>query len=137
MASDYDALTGTSLRVYRLIYKKGPVRLSDLQRELKMSSPSVVEYHLQKLLRLGLIHERSDGFVSDRIVFENMIRIRRMIIPLWATFSAFLATSLVLLLTLLRPSMPSTPSYLFSLGTVAVSLVVSLYQVLVTLRQRV
>lgn len=137
MSSRREALAGTSLRVYRYIFKHGPTRLSDIQRDLKMSSSSVAEYHLQKLVRLGLIHEGDDGYVADRLVFENMVRFRRTVIPLWAAFSAFLTTSLLFLITLLRPPTLTSSSYVFSLITIALSLLVSLYQTLSTLRQEV
>jgi hypothetical protein len=132
-----EALGGTTLRVYRLIYRRGPLRLSDVQQLLEMKSSSVAEYHLNKLVRLKLIHEGVEGYSADRAVFENMIRIRRKVIPLWATFSAFLATSLIFLLTLLRPAPASFPSYVFSLLTISVSLIVSLYQTLANMNQNV
>ncbi len=75
--------------------------------------------------------------MADRVVFENMIRVRRTLIPLWAAFSVFLATSLVFLVTLLRPSTLTSPSYLFSVITIAVSLLVSFHQTFSTLRQDV
>lgn len=129
-------LEGSSLRVYRYIYRRGPVHLSDVHRDLNLSSSSVAEYHLKKLVGLGLVDEGSEGYNADRVVFENMIRIRRMVIPLWAAFSTFLAASVALLVTLLRPS-SLTPSYVFSLITIAVALAVSLYQSVVTLKQTI
>jgi|ERR1700733_5450507 DNA-binding MarR family transcriptional regulator len=137
MPSRHEALTGTSLRVYRHIYSRGPIHLSDLQRDLKFSSPAVAQYHLQKLMRLGLIREESDGYLADKVIFESMIRIRRRLIPLWATFSAFLATSLTSLLTLLRPPAPTTPSYLLSVITIFVSLLISIYETSISLKRKV
>ncbi len=96
----------------------------------------MAEYHLKKLVRLGLVHEGSDGYSVDRVAFENMIRIKRMVIPSWVVLSTFFAASFTLLLTLLRPSM-AAPSYIFSLIAIAVALIVSLYQSVMTLRQTV
>jgi phosphate/sulfate permease len=107
-----------------------------VQRNLNLSSSSVAEYHLKKLVGSGLVREGSEGYGADRVVFENMIRVRRMVIPLWAAFSTFLAASLTLLVTLLRPS-SLTPSYIFSLITIAVALAVSLYQSIITLRRTI
>jgi DNA-binding MarR family transcriptional regulator len=132
-----DALSGTSLRVYRYIYSHGPVRLSEVQRNLRLASSSVAEYHLRKLVFMGLIHEGMDGYEADRIIFESMIRIRRKLIPLWATLAAFLATSLVFLLTFLRPVVVATPSFLLSLISIGVSLAISLYETFNTLRRKV
>jgi predicted DNA-binding transcriptional regulator len=87
-----ESLAGTTLRVYRYIYKYGPVRLHDIERALGFSSSSTAEYHINKLLRLGIVRaaEAEAGYVADRIVFENMLRVRRTVIPVWTTFGGFL-----------------------------------------------
>jgi len=49
--SEEDVLKGTTLRVYRLIYRQGrPMGVHDVQRGLQLSSPSVAQYHIKKLL---------------------------------------------------------------------------------------
>jgi hypothetical protein len=128
MPSRDDSLAGTTRRVYRHIYKRGPLHTREIQRNLGLSSSSVAEYHVQKLTRLGLIRESKDGFVADKIVLDNMIRIKRTVFPTWALLAVFFAISFVLLLTLERPSGPITHSYLFSLIVVAVALTVSASQ---------
>lgn len=75
-----------------------------------------------------MIRESKDGFVADKIVLDNMIRIKRTVFPTWALLAVFFSISIVLLLTLERPSGPITPSYLFSLIVVAVALIVSASQ---------
>jgi predicted DNA-binding transcriptional regulator len=121
-----DVLAGTSRRVYRYIYKKGPVRLHEIQRELGLSSSSVADYHVQKLLSAKLIREEgiqdgAVGYAAEEAVFEAMIRIRRTVIPLWTTASAFFAAALFVLVTILRPSAISS-TYLFSLVVTVVAL---------------
>jgi predicted DNA-binding transcriptional regulator len=133
--SEEDVLKGTTLRVYRLIYRQGrPMGVHDVQRGLQLSSPSVAQYHIKKLLGAGLIREGRDGYVIDRIIFENMIRVRRALIPLQATYSIFFASTLVVMLTLLRP--PSITSvYIFALIVNCVALAISLYDVSRALRK--
>ena len=133
--SEEDVLKGTTLRVYRLIYRQGrPMGVHDVQRGLQLSSPSVAQYHIKKLLGAGLIREGQDGYVIDRIIFENMIRVRRALIPLQATYSIFFASTLVVMLTLLRP--PSITSvYIFALVVNCVALAISLYDVSRALRK--
>jgi predicted DNA-binding transcriptional regulator len=127
-----DILSGTTRRVYRYVYRKGPVRLHEIQRDLKLSSSSVADYHVQKLLNMKLIREESGqdgslGYVAEEAIFEAMVRIRRTIIPLWTTATAFFAAGLIMLLTILRPtSLGST--YLFSLVIAAVALSISGYE---------
>ncbi|MFI5421405.1 MAG: hypothetical protein ACHQ1H_10605, partial [Nitrososphaerales archaeon] len=90
------ALGGTTLRVYRYLYRQAkPLGVHDVQRGLGLSSFSVAQYHIKKLLAAGLIREEVAGYVVDRILFENMIRIRRSVIPLQLGYSAFFATSLI------------------------------------------
>ena len=129
-----DALTGTTRRVYRYIYRRGPVRLHEIQRDLGLSSSSVADYHLQKLLQLRLIREENGqdgatGYAAEEAVFEAMIRVRRTVIPLWTTATAFFAAAFVVLVTILRPTAISS-TYLFSLLVALVALWVAAYETL-------
>jgi len=132
--SDEYVLKGTTLRVYRFLYREGrPVGIRDVQRGLGLSSPSVAQYHVRKLLEAGLVREQDGGYVVDRLVFENMIRMRRALIPFQTTYSVFFATALLLMLTVLRPS-SITSSYVFGLVVIAVALVTSIYEAVKSLR---
>ena len=129
---EVDALSGTTRRVYRYIYRRGPVRLYDLQRDLKLSSSSVADYHVQKLLKLGLIkHDQAQdgapGYVAEKAVFEAMLRIRRTVIPLWTTATTFFGAAIVALLTILRPPVIAS-TYVFSLVVAVVALSISAYE---------
>jgi len=119
--SKIGALGGTTLRVYRYLYRQGrPLGVHDVQRGLGLSSFSVAQYHIKKLLAAGLIREETEGYVVDRILFENMIRIRRSVIPLQLGYSAFFATTLLLLLTVFRPpSITSTYVVAFAVNVAA------------------
>jgi predicted DNA-binding transcriptional regulator len=126
-----DVLKGTTLKVYRYMYRQGrPVGFHDIQRGLGLSSASVSQYHIQKLLRLGLVKEEGNGYVVDKVVFENVIRVRRAIIPFQTTYSVFFAATLVILLVFLRPE-PLTSLYVFALVVNIAALGVSLYETLV------
>ena len=81
-ASDDDVLKGTTLRVYKFIFKEGnPVRNNEVQRALRLSSPYLAQYHISKLLRAGLIKESENGYTVDRVLFGNLVRVRRMVVP--------------------------------------------------------
>ena len=130
--ADY-VLKGTTLRVYRCLYRAGtPMGIHDVQRALSLSSPSVAEYHIKKLVRAGLAKEGQNGYTVDKVVFENVIRIRRTVIPLQTTFVAFFASALVVLLTILRPA-SITSTYVFSLIVCGAAIVILLYEALKTL----
>jgi DNA-binding MarR family transcriptional regulator len=138
--SSEHVLSGTTRRVYRYIYRRGPVRLHEIQRELGFSSPSVADYHIQKLLNMKLIRERtgpddqSVGYVAEEAIFEAMVRIRRTVIPLWTTATAFFGAGLIALLTLFRPASLSS-SYLFSLIIAVAALSISVHETVESLRK--
>ncbi len=130
-----DSLKGTTLRVYRYMYKAGgAVRINDIQRALGLSSPSVAQYHVKKLLQFGLIREEQGGYVIDKVIFSNVIRFRRISIPYQAAYVAFFVASLVVMLTLFRPS-SATAAYVFALLVITVAVVVSVYEATRTLRR--
>src|SRR5271167_432446 len=123
-------LGGTTLRVYRYLYKTGkPQGIHDVQRGLGLSSASVAEYHLKKLLRDGLIREDSEGYVVDRVMFENMVRLGRWVLPFQSAYAAFFLTTLVVLLTIMRPEV-LTSSYVFALIVNVSALSFSAYETL-------
>ena len=76
-----DVLRGTTLRIYRFMYREGrPLGLHEIQRALGLSSASIPQYHINKLIKAGLVKEDEggSGYYVDRLVFENMIRIRNL-----------------------------------------------------------
>lgn len=129
------SLKGTTYKVYRYVYKAGKaVRVNDVQRDLRLSSPSVAQYHIKKLLALGLIREEQEGYVIERVVFENVVRFRRISIPFQAAYTVFFAISLVVLLTALRPPVV-TSTYFFALAVIAVALLISVYEAFKTMKR--
>lgn len=91
-----NVLKGTTLTVYRYLFKVGnPRSLREIQRDIGLSSPSLAEYHVKKLLRNGLVREEANGYIVDRIILENMIRVRRMLIPYHMAYVAFFGLSLL------------------------------------------
>jgi hypothetical protein len=132
-SKDAMVLKGTTLRVYRYILKsKNPVGIHDVQRGLGLSSSSVAQYHVRKLLSLGLIREDGNGYVIDKIIFANVIRFRRTAIPSQAALVAFFAGSLTVMLTVLRPATP-TSTYLYALVAISIGLLAAMYETARTL----
>ena len=111
-----------------------PLGISDVQKGLGLSSPSVAQYHIRKLLQLGLIREEQAGYVVDRVVFENIIRIRRFSIPVQTAYVAFFSVTLLILLVFLRPA-AMTSVYFFALVINAAALAVSAYEAGKTLKR--
>ena len=116
-----------------MLKRSNPVGVSEVQKGLDLSSPSVSQYHLRKLLKLGLIREERDGYVVDKVVLENVIRIRRISVPTQTGYVAFFGVTLAFLLVYLRPQ-ETNSLYSFALAVNVAALVVSLYETLKTLR---
>jgi hypothetical protein len=122
------ALTGTTLRVYRYIFTRSEAPgIHDVQRGLELSSASVAEYHIKKLLDNGLIRESDGGYVADKAVFENIVKFGRWVFPFQWTYSVFFATCLVLLLTIMKPAAVNTV-YLFAVVIDLAALSFSAYE---------
>jgi len=136
-SSDEDVLRGTTLKIYRLLYREGKsMGLHEIQRALDLSSASIPQYHINKLISAGLVKEEElgTGYYVDRLVFENLIRVRRALIPFQTTYAIFFATTLIILVILLRP-VPPTPLFIFSFGVNLAAVIIFAYQALRTLRR--
>ncbi len=107
-------LVGTTLKVYRLLYKTArPMNIHDVQRGLQMSSASLAQYHIKKLVQAGLAREQDEGYVVDRRLFENMIRIGRSTIPFQISYAVFFATMLGFLVVIWRIDLNVVPLLVF------------------------
>jgi DNA-binding transcriptional ArsR family regulator len=123
-----DVLRGVTLRVYRFILKNGnPAGIREIQRALKLSSPTLALYHLNKLEEAGLVKKHMDGYVADRVVLENFIRLKRTLVPRYFFYTVFLAATLVILTTFLRPH-TLTREYVFSVAAITVAVITSAYE---------
>nr|WP_149528847.1 ArsR family transcriptional regulator [Sulfuracidifex tepidarius] len=90
-------LSGTTLKIYNyMIKQKKPVKLTKIQKDLNMSSKSLVHYHLKKLIEEGLVKEVDDGYIVSKVVLEDYIRIRSMVLPNSIFLASFFISSLVL-----------------------------------------
>jgi DNA-binding transcriptional ArsR family regulator len=130
---DTTVLRGTTLRVYRFLFKLGrPAGIREVQRGLGLSSPSVAEYHLRKLTESGLVKNDSEGYVVERVVWEDMVRMRRTVIPVQAFYIIFFAAALLIYIVFFTANMEG---YRFGLGVIAAALLVSVFELVRTSRQ--
>lgn len=127
-AKSDDVLEGTTRRVFRFVYRqREPVGIHAIQRGLGLSSPSVASYHVGKLLKAGLLKEEGEGYIVDKVVFENMIRIGKSAVPFQTALAAFFLTALIVLMTVMRP-VSLTSSYVFADAVVFVAAVVMTFE---------
>ena len=114
--------------MFRFVYRQAePVGVHDVQRGLGMSSPSVAYYHLNKLMKVGLLREEGDGYTVDKVVFENMIRVRKTVLPLQTAYAIFFLSALTVLLTVMRP-LQVTSTYVFAIAVVVVGFCIAAFE---------
>ncbi len=107
-------LRGTTLEVYRFLLKSGkPVGVRAVQRALELSSPSLAVYHLSKLEDAGLVTRENSDYIVARVVLEDVVKIRRFLIPRYLFYALFAVVALILDLTAFRPEF-LTSGYFFA-----------------------
>jgi DNA-binding Lrp family transcriptional regulator len=137
LSESEDVLRGLTLKVYKFILKEDrPVGIREVQRALGLSSPTLALYHMSKLEEAGFIKKELNGYVADRIVLRNLIRLRKVLIPRNLFYTVFLATSLIFLVVFLRPPI-LTREYVFSLGVISVATATSVYETIKAVSEKV
>jgi len=94
-------LKGKTLQVYMyMIKKKEPVGIREVQRDLDFSSPSVANYHIEKLVELTLVSQDEYGryYVVQKVqlgVLQAFVNIGGLTVPRLSFFAAFFTTLLI------------------------------------------
>ncbi len=119
-----DVLKGKALQIYLLLLKKGKAMgVREIQRELKFSSPSLVTYHLNKLLSINVVKKtENDLYYASELVkssyLRDFIKLKGLILPRFLFYSVFSTTSLFILVFALQPAYIAR-EYLFSVIVIA------------------
>lgn len=95
-----DQLKGKTLQVYLYMLKrKEAVGVREVQRDLAFSSPSVANYHIEKLVELALVSKDEYGryFIVQKVqvgVLQAFVNIGGLAVPRLSFFAAFFTTML-------------------------------------------
>jgi predicted DNA-binding transcriptional regulator len=109
-----DALKGTALDIYRLMLTSNkPFGIREIQRALELSSPSIAQHHLLKLERVGLVKKEEGGYVVNKVLLRNYVKISRFLVPRYFFYTVFSIMILILELTVLQPNV-IYQAYVFS-----------------------
>lgn len=96
-----EQLKGKTLQVYMyMIKRKEPVGVREVQRDLDFSSPSVANYHIDKLVHLALVGKDEYGryYIIQKVqvgVLQAFVNIGGLAVPRLSFFAAFFTTMLV------------------------------------------
>lgn len=104
-------LKGKTLQVYWYMLGSPDSRVGvrEVQRSLRLSSPSVAAHHLQKLLSLGLAEKTMTGeyFLKQEVkvgLLRFFTRLGRFLVPRYLFYSLWLSTMLVVYLIMYLPT---------------------------------
>ena len=83
-----------------MIKKKAAVGVREVQRDLGFSSPSVANYHIDKLIELVLVSQDEYGryYVVQKVhvgVLQAFVNIGGLTVPRLSFFAAFFTTMLI------------------------------------------
>ena len=127
-----DVLKGLTLKVYRYVLKnKKETGIREVQRALKLSSPTLAVYHLDKLEQAGLVKKGASGYVVDRVYLRNLVRFRRLLVPKYFFYALFFSLAVVVELAVLRPTVFSR-EYVFAFIVTCAAAVSYVYETIKT-----
>ena len=136
MRVEEDVLRGNTARIYAYAVKtRKPVGVREVQRALRLSSPKLASYHLEKLEEAGLLKKTQDGYIVNRLVMENFVALRGLLLPRYLVYLVVFATAATFQLILFRP-VELTREYLFATIMLLLATVFFAYETVTTLLKR-
>ena len=136
MKDEHEVLTGNIAQVYRYAIKqRKPIGIREVQRALKLSSPTLAAYHLDKLEEAGLLKQTPDGYIVEKLVLENFVRLRQLLLPKYLFYFVVFAAAVIFQIVLFRPSQ-LTREYLFSTSMLLVAAAYFAYETVTTLLKK-
>jgi len=86
-------LRGNTLRVYVYVLKKRRVGVREVQRSLRLSNPSLAQYHLNKLKELGLLKENDGEYeILNEVkvdIMRDFLRFGTFLVPRFVMYAVF------------------------------------------------
>lgn len=118
-----EPLKGTTLAVYRYLLKNNkPVGAREIQRKLVLSTPSLAVYHLSKLEEMDLVRKEGSGFIVNKVVTDNNVKVRHFLVPRFLFYSVFSLLAFVFELNF-RPSEITSEYFFFLTSTLICTLI--------------
>ncbi len=95
-----NVLHGNTLRIYlHMLKKKKPLGVREIMRELGFSTPSLVHYHLNKLLNAGLIEQDGSKYIVYKPVKIGIVKYSTIIfgkvLPRFSLYAGFFLAILI------------------------------------------
>jgi hypothetical protein len=86
-------LKGNTLRMYVYVLRQRKVGVRQAQRALRLSNPSLAQYHLTKLVEMGLLKEEGGEYEITKEVkvdlMRDFLRVGTLLVPRFVFYAAF------------------------------------------------
>jgi predicted DNA-binding transcriptional regulator len=119
------SLRGKDWKVYWLLLKNSrPMSVREVQKELRFSSPSVAQHHLEQLRELGLVTKQDVGgnysLVSEvKIgVLRHFVKLGRLLFPRYFFYAVFSTTFYIVYLLVLMGGFTRESLFIVMFGAV-------------------
>lgn len=128
-------LKGTTWKVYKYVLENGPTGLREIQKSLRLSTPSLALYHLNKLEEEGIIKKDEQGYTATKILLRNRVKVKRWLVPRYFFYSLFMVAAIIVQASIFRPRTISR-DYAFSLAIMCAITAFCLYETIRALVKR-
>jgi len=119
------SLRGKDWKVYWLLLRNGrPMSVREVQKELRFSSPSVAQHHLEQLRGLGLVAKQDVGgnysLVSEvKIgVLRHFVKLGRLLFPRYFFYAVFSTTFYIVYLLVLMDGFTRENLFILVFGAI-------------------
>lgn len=123
------ALRGKDWKVYWLLLKNGrPMSAREVQKNLRFSSPSVAQHHLEQLRALGLVTKQEIGgnysLVSEvKIgVLRHFVKLGKMLFPRYFFYAVFCTTFYMAYILVLMHGFTRENLFILSFGAIVTAI---------------
>lgn len=123
------ALRGKDWKVYWLLLKNGrPMSVREVQKNLRFSSPSVAQHHLEQLRELGLVAKQDIGgnysLVSEvKIgVLRHFVKLGKMLFPRYFFYAVFCTTFYAAYILILMQGLTRENLFILSFGAIVTAI---------------
>ncbi|HVP22317.1 MAG TPA: helix-turn-helix domain-containing protein [Conexivisphaerales archaeon] len=125
-------LKGNTLRVYVYVLRQKKVGVRQVQRALRLSNPSLAQYHLSKLVEMGLVKEEGGEYeITKEVrvdVMRDFLRLGTLLVPRFVFYAAFFTVFAVYLLYYAARAYSTQPLALWSASLLCLACLVFWYE---------
>ena len=115
-------LKGNTLKVYVYVLKNGKVGVRQVQRALRLSNPSLAQYHLNKLNDMGLVKEDAGTYAICAEVkvdaLRGLLRIGTLLVPRFVFYAVVFTLLGAYFIVASIPFLPGYPLIILFYGLV-------------------